>query len=395
MLSRPHNVSTQIPLSCADITDREIRAASDALRGEQLVFGPWTSKFEQAVAKHANSTFAVATNSAHSAMHLTLESLGIGKGDEVITPAFAFPAVAATLLRMGAIPVFADCDARSLNMDTADVQSKITAKTKAIIATHTFGNPDGIEELAKLAQEQEIPLIEDAGQAIGSKSNGRKIGSFGRATVFAFHSATQLTSVQGGMITTDDNFLAEQAKAKRNHGFVCDPSHATDELYRVRTDELMQSIGHGYRMSEVHAAVGSVQMKRYDEIMERRDQVAQWYIRNLGGVSEIMCPTIASHVDMSWEGFVVRLNDQFTQEARDEIIRGLHRHEIGAADYYQSVPTLPVFKDCFNSQDCPVAESISQRVIALPFYTSMTKREVDIVCQTLGLMLTRGTFADS
>ena len=388
-------MSSQIPLSCADITEREIHAASDALRGEQLVFGSWTSRFERAVSKHACSNFGVATHSTHSAMHVTLESLGIQSGDEVITPAFAFPSSAATILRMGANPIFADCDARSLNMDSKDVASKITPRTRAIIATHTFGNPSGIDAIAKIAQEQEIPLIEDAGQAIGSKLNGRSIGSFGRATVFAFHSTTQLTSVQGGVITTDDNLLAEQCMARRNHGFVRDPSNATDELHRVRTDELMQVLGHGYRISEVHAAVGAIQMKRIDEIMERRDKVARCYIQKLGGIAEIMCPTIAPEVEMSWGGFVVRLSDRFTRDDRDEIIRGLHRHEIGAADYYQSIPTLPLFKNIAGVSDtCPVAESISKRVLALPFYTSMTEREVDIVCQTLELMLTRGTFSD-
>ena len=388
-------MSSQIPLSCADITGREISAASDALRAEQLVFGPWTKRFEKAVASHAGSTFGVATHSSHSAMHVVLESLGIQQGDEVITPAFAFPSAAATLLRMGVTPIFADCDARTLNMDCKDVSAKLTDKTKAIIATHTFGNPEGIEAIARVAQEQEITLIEDAGQAIASKINGRKVGSFGRAAVFAFHSSTQLTSVQGGVITTDDNMLAEKCKAKRNHGFVCDPSHATDELHHVRTDELMQSMGHGYRISEVHAAVGTVQMQRLDEIMARRDQLAKWYIQKLCGVAEIMCPTIAPKVEMSWEGFVVRVNDNYSRDDRDEIIRGLHRHEIGAADYYQSIPSLPLFEKACNAADtCPVANSISKRVLALPFYTSMTEREVDIVCQTLELMLTRGSFTD-
>ena len=169
-------MSSQIPLSCADITDREIRAATDALRAEQLVLGPWTLRFEDAVAQHARSTIGIATNSAQSAMHITLEAIGIQPGDEVVTPAFSFPSTAATLLRMGAIPVFADCDVRSLNMNANDVSQKITPSTKAIIATHTFGNPSGIDAIAKVAQEQEIPLIEDASQAIGSKLHQRQVG---------------------------------------------------------------------------------------------------------------------------------------------------------------------------------------------------------------------------
>jgi len=389
-------VSSQIPLSCADITDREILAASDALRGEQLSLGKWTTRFEHAVSQHAGSSYGIATNSAHSAMHITLESLGIRAGDELITAAFSFPATAATLHRMGAIPVFADCDALSLTMSATDVASKITERTKAIIATHTFGNPSGIDAIARIAQEQEIPLIEDAGQAIGSKLHQRQVGSFGRVAIFAFHSTSQLTSVEGGLITTDDDSLAEQCRLRRNHGFSSDPLLTTSNLQSVRTDERMHALGHGYRLGEVHAAVGTIQMKRLDEILQRRNLIAQWYTQSLGGLANIMCPTIEEGVDMSWDGFVVRLSDRFTRDDRDEIIRGLHRHDIGAADYYQSIPTLPLFsKYCNDENRCPIAASISQRTLALPFYTTMTKREVDIVCQTLELMLNRGTFSES
>lgn len=388
-------MSSQIPLCCADITSREIHAASDALRGEQLALGPWTKRFEDAVAEHAQSSSGIATNSAHSAMHITLEAIGLEADDEVITPAFSFPATAATIHRMGAKPVFADCDVRTLNMDAEDVSRKISPATKAIIATHTFGNPAGIDAIAKVALEHEIPLIEDASQAIGSKLHGRQVGTFGRVAIFAFHSSTQTTSVEGGLVTTDDDTLALQCRTRRNHGLTHDPTLSTDELHRVRTDELMATMGHGYRLSEVHAAVGTVQMKRLQEILQRRDNVASWYTQRLGGVADIMCPTIDAGVEMSWDGFVVRLSDRYTRDDRDEIIRGLHRHEIGAADFYQSIPTLPLFSEYSSGENlCPVSNSISQRTIALPFYTSMTKREVEIVCQTLELMLTRETFSE-
>jgi len=388
-------VSSQIPLCCADITDREIHAASDALRSEQLALGPWTNRFEDAVAQHVGSSSGIATNSAHSAMHITLEAIGIQQGDEVVIPAFAFPATAATIHRMGATPIFVDCDVRSLNMDAKDISRKITPATKAIIATYTFGNPSGIEAIAKIALEHEITLIEDASQAIGSTVQGRRVGTFGRVAIFAFHSSTQVTSVEGGLITTDDDMLAKQCRSRRNHGLVNDPMLSSGELHKVRTDERMTTMGHGYRLSEVHAAVGTIQMKRLQEILKRRDTVARWYTQRLGGIADIMCPTIETGVEMSWDGFVVRLSDRYTRDDRDEIIRGLHRHEIGAADYFQSIPSLPLFSTYSSDEnECPVANSISQRTIALPFYTSMTKREIDIVSQTLELMLTRGTFSE-
>ena len=147
-------------------------------------------------------------------------------------------------------------------------------------------------------------------------------------------------------------------------------------------------------MSEVHAAVGVTQMKRIEEIMQQRSAIAGWYTRRLGGLGDVMCPTIDPEINMSWDGYVIRLSDRFNQEERDHIIRGLHRHEIGAADFFRPVHTLPsVLKVTNQPSYCPVAESISSRTLALPFFTSMTKREVDVVCQTLELMMNRSTLA--
>ncbi len=390
-------MSTNIPLSCANITDSEIQAASDALRGETQTLGPWTKRFEKAVASQANASFGIAFSSASSAMQTALEGLGVKKGDEVIVPTFDSSSTTACVIRLGAIPIFADCDARSLNCDADDVASKINSKTKVIVTSHVFGNPTGIEAIAKIAMKNEIHLLEDAGQAIGSVVNSRPAGSFGRAAVFAFHSTTQLTSLEGGVIVTDDDRLAASCQSQRNHGLSSDPLYSSNELRQVRTDERLISLGHSFRLSEVHAAVGVTQMGRMDEIMKRRGQVSDWYTLKLGGNGDIMCPTFdPQKVHMSWDGYVIRLSDRFEQEDRDHIIRGLHRHEIGAADYFRPVHTLVPVKNAVQTKSqCPVAESISARTLALPFFTSMTKREVDIVCQTLELMMTRSTFAEN
>lgn len=388
-------MSTNIPLSCADITEHEILAASEALRGKTQSLGPWTKKFEDSVAAHSGGTFATAFCSASCAMQTALESLGVGNGDEVIVPTFDSPSTTACVIRLGAIPVFADCDARTLNSDADDIASKITEKTKVIVASHTFGNPAGIEAVASVAMKNEIPLLEDAGQAIGSRVNNRPTGSFGRVAVFAFHATTQLTSLEGGVIVTDDDKLAASCQSKRNHGLSSDPLHSTEDLHQVRTDQRMVSLGHSFRLSEVHAAIGATQMNRIEEIMRRRNNVADWYTRILGGMSDVMCPTIDSNVHMSWDGYVIRFSDRFEQEDRDSIIRGLHRHEIGAADYFNPVHALPAVERALNhSSHCPVAESISSRTLALPFFTSMTNREVEIICQTLELMMARSTFAE-
>lgn len=388
-------MSTYIPLSCADITNREILAATDALQGDIQTLGPWTQRFESAVARRAGGSFAVAVCSATCAMQVALEAFEVGEGDEVIVPTFDSPSTTACVLRLGAIPVFTDCDARSLNIDVEEVASKITAKTKVIVATHTFGNSTGIDEVASLATGNEIPLIEDAGQAIGSSVNNRPAGSLGRVAVFAFHSTSQLTCLEGGVIVTDDDTFSAKCQQLRNHGLASDPLLSIDEVHHVHADKHMDSLGHSFRLSEVHAAVGVTQMNRMKEIMQRRTIVADWYTRRLGGNGDVMCPTIDPHIHMSWDGYVIRLSDRFDQENRDRVIRGLRRHEIGAAGYHNPVHTLPPVLNAMQSETrCRVAESISTRTIALPFFTSMSKREVDIVCQTLELMMTRSKFHD-
>ncbi len=387
-------MSNRIPLSQPDITYLEIDAAAAALQSGTLALGPRTAAFEQAVAARVDARHGIAVNSATSAIHLVLEAFGIGPGDEVITAAFAFPAVAAAILHVGATPVFVDCEARSLNIDVGGIDDCVTERTSAIIASHIFGNPVGIDAVASAAMHHELPLIEDAGEAIGSSLRGRAAGSFGRIAVFAFHSTTQITAGEGGVIVTDDEHLARRCRLGRNHGLSGDVSVRVDDLHEVRTDELMKSLGHGFRLSEIHAAIGEVQLSRLAEILQKRSAIAEWYTQRLGGQSDLMCPTIEPGVAMSWDGFVVRLSDRFEQSHRDEIIRGLHRHEIGAADYFQPVPHLsPIVDRLGDSGPYPVAESVSQRTIALPFFTTLSEREVDIVCQTLTLMMGRATFA--
>ena len=367
---------------------------TDALRGETHSLGPWTRKFETAVAAHATRTFAVAISSSSSAMQTALDALGVRAGDEVIVPTFDSPSTTACVLRLGAIPVFIDCVARTLNSNVQEIASKITPKTKVIVATHTFGNPTGIEAIASVAMRNEIPLLEDAGQALGSTVHNRPAGSFGRVALFSFRATTQLTSLEGGVIVTDDDHLAILCQSMRNHGLTNDPMHSVDELHQVRADERKMTLGYGFRMSEVHAAVGATQMKRIEEIMQQRSAIADWYTRRLGGLGDVMCPTIDPEINMSWDGYVIRLSDRFNQEDRDHIIRDLHRHEIGAADFFRPVHTLPpVLKATNQPSHCPVAESISSRTLALPFFTSMTKREVDVVCQTLELVMNRSTLA--
>ena len=386
------NFNDSIPLSRPDITEAEIRAVAETLRSGRLSIGPRLEEFERMVAHRVGRRFGVGVSSGTAGLHLSLLALGVGPGDEVITPAFSFVASANCVLYTGATPVFVDCDPRTLNMRVCDVEKRITDKTKAIIAVEVFGNPSGMSELAAISTKHEIPLIEDCCEGLGGRWRDEPIGRFGRVAVFGFYPNKQITTGEGGMIVTHDDRIAELCRSLRNHGRPSDSSEAGQGLGQWLDHE---RLGFNYRMSEIQAALGVAQMRRLNEMIEARQRVAAAYTRRLMGHTDLILPTVEPDTFMSWFVYVLRLSDRFTASDRDEIIEGLRRHDVGAANYFPPIPLLPFYQERFGYKPgaFPVAESVSHRTLALPFHTRMTDRDVDLVCQTLELMMTRVTFA--
>ena len=385
------SVNQIIPLSRPDISPDDIRAVTDVLRSGRLSLGPAMNTFEEMLASRVGRSEGVAVSSGTAGLHLLLEALGVGPGDEVITPAFSFVASANCIEHAGATTVFVDCDPITLNVRAEDVEAKITDRTKAIIGVEVFGNPTGMRELAALSAKHEIPLIEDACEGLGGRLGSDPIGTFGRAAVFAFYPNKQITTGEGGMIVTDDTRLADACRAMRNHGRNMSRRTAPGSTgTRLDVDRL----GWNYRMSELHAALGVSQLERLDQIMEHRARVADTYTRELSTMSDLIVPTIEHDVTMSWFVYVVRLSAPYTAQDRDEIIEGLRRHDIGAAHYFPAIPLFPHFREKYGLEegDFPVAESVSQRTIALPMFVGLTEVEIQLVCQTLSLMMTRSRF---
>lgn len=404
--------TNNIPLSSPDITDLEIDLVVETLRSGRLSIGPRLEEFERLVAAYVNRPHGVGVNSGTSGLHLVLTALGIGPGDEVITPAFSFVASANCILYVGATPVFVDCDPRTLNMRIEDVERAITERTKAIIGVEVFGNPAGMLELAALAARHEIHLIEDACEGLGSRKGNDPVGRFGRAAVFGFYPNKQITTGEGGMIVTHDDRLAELCRSLRNQGRAggspatgmgawsrpgVSPGRGIGMDAALGSWLMHERIGYNFRLSEVNAAIGVAQMRRLDEIIEARQRVASAYTRRLLGHPHLILPTVEDDVFMSWFVYVVRLSDQFTADDRDQILEGLRRHDIGAASYFPPIPLLPPYRRMFGYKpgDFPIAESVSQRTIALPFHNRLTDKEIDLVCQTLELMINRTTFTRS
>lgn len=421
--------SHEIPLSRPDITDLEIDLVVRTLRSGRLALGPMAEQFEKVVASHADCEFGVSVSNGTCGLHMALLALGIGPGDEVITTPFSFIASSNCILYVGAKPVFVDICPKTLNMDPERLEAAITGRTKAIIAVETFGNPAYMDAYAQIAQRHEIPLIEDCCEALGSRLRGRPAGSFGRIGVFAFYPNKQITTGEGGCIVTNDRRLANVCRSLRNQGrAVADPAASPGGASGgsngtggggsgglsnggggagalggassgsagftsggVGNWLAHERLGFNYRLDEMSAALGLGQMKRLDEIIHKRQDVARHYIERLMHVEHLIVPTLSPGVDMSWFVFVVRLDSAYTRAERDRIITGLRRHDIGASDYFPCIHLQPFYRERFGFApgSFPIAESVSQRTIALPFYNDLPEKDLEIVCQTLEHMIAR------
>jgi perosamine synthetase len=374
----------EIPLSRPDLSPLEERLVLEVMRSERLAMGPMTEEFERLVAARVGVPHAVAVSSGTAGLFCVLTALGIGPGDEVITTPFSFVASTNVILQVGATPVFVDIEPVSLNMDPGLIERAITPRTRAILAVEAFGNPTHMGAYEAIAHRHGIPMIEDCCEALGTRHRGRSAGAFGTAGVFGFYPNKQITCGEGGMIVTGDEGVANRCRSLRNQGRPYPPVGAGKWLWFER-------LGYNFRLSELQAAVGVGQMRRLESILERRAVVARRYIDRLSGMTELVLPTVDRETEMSWFVFVPRLGVGYTQEERDEIIEGLRTHDIGSSDYFPCIHLLPFIRERLGTGPgmFPIAESISSRTLALPFHGLLTDREIELVAQTLELLLGR------
>jgi perosamine synthetase len=244
-----------------------------------------------------------------------------------------------------------------------------------------------MDQYTQIAARHEIPVVEDCCEALGCTLKGRQAGSFGRIGVFGFYPNKQITTGEGGMIVTNDKRLADLCKSLRSQGRPVGGTASPGTGNWLSHERL----GYNFRLSEINAALGVVQMDRLPGIIEARQRVAEAYIRRLMHVDDIILPTIDEGCTSSWFVFVVRLAPSYSRESRDRIIAGLRRHEVGAGDYFPCIHLQPFYRERFGfgQGDFPIAESVSARTIALPFYNDLTERDIDIVVRTLELMIKR------
>ncbi len=380
-----------IPLNRPEILESDIELVVDTLRRGTLSVGPCLLEFEQLVAERTRRSFGVGVSSGAIAIESALRALGIGPGDEVLVPAFGYSGMPNSVLNVGARPVFVDVDPMSLNMDPESAAKRIGKKTKAMLAALTFGNPAQFPELIALCSRMEIPMVENASEALGTTYGADNAGRWGRVACLGFWSNRQVTTGEGGMLVTHDDTLAASCRALRHQGRVDRMSFSGQPRDIGAILEHIAIGGYDARMTESAAALGCGQIRRLDSTIERRQAVATAYVRRLAANPDIVLPTIPEGSSVSWANFVIRLSTRYTCDDRDAIIGVLHRQDIGAANYYPATSLLPQVRAVMGTEpgQFPVAESAAARTIALPFFNDMTEEEVNIVCDVLEMALNR------
>jgi len=372
------SVPQQIPLSRPDITQAEIDAVLSVLRTPILSMGPAIEAFEAAFRDLCRRKHAIAVSSGTAGLHLLIRACGIGPGDEVITTPFSFIASSNCILYEQAVPVFVDIEPDTWNLDPAKIPAAISARTKAILPVHVFGQPCRMEPIWQIAEQHDLKIIEDSCEALGAAYRGRPAGSLGDGSVFGFYPNKQITTGEGGMVLTDDDELAALVRSMRNQGRDAGGGWLSH-----------QRLGYNYRLSEMQAALGTVQLQRLGELLAGRARAAEAYRRRLADEPRLVLQKICDDVEMSWFVFVVRLADEYSSKDRDRILAALQGRGIGCSNYFAPIHLQPAYAERFEYERgaFPVCEHVADRTIALPFHTRITEEQIDAVCNTLRSLL--------
>jgi len=370
----------RVPLSSPDISQADIAAVVKVLKSPRLSLGPRLVEFEKAFARYMGMKHAVAVNSGTSALHLVVRALGLGPGHEMITSPFTFVATSNCALFEGATPVFVDIDEDTWHMDVTQIEAAITRQTRLLMPVHIFGRPMPMDAVMKIGRRHKLPVVEDACEALGATYKGRKAGTFGVASTFAFYPNKQMTTGEGGMLVTDDDRIAMLAKSMRNQGR--DPQAGW--LAHAR-------LGYNYRLADINCALGLTQLARIETFIAARQRVAGRYIRKLSEVEELVMPAPYREGRISWFVFVVRLADRFTSEDRDAVMAHLSARGIGTNNYFSPVHLQKFYREQFGFKpgDFPVTEKIAARTIALPFYNRLSAKDQDLAIETLKSAIAR------
>lgn len=370
----------RIRLAGPDLGEEELDAVRRVLRSGVLTNGPENEAFGQEFADRHKAAFGVTFCTGTAALAAMLLAEGIGPGDEVIVPSMTFIATATSVCHVGATPVFADIDPRTFNLDPASVAARITSRTRAVMTVHYGGQPGDLDALAQLCAERGIMLLEDAAQAAGAEYRGRPVGTFGRSGMFSFTPTKNITTGEGGIVLTDEPDLAARLKLLRNHG--------QTRLYRH------ESLGHNWRLTEIQAAIGRVQLRKLDRILERKQEIAETLNRRLAGLCGLTTPYQAPDARGTWLLYTCLLPG-----IRDQVLADLLGQGIEARIYFPPVHRQPVFTGA--AAGCapglrsvpllPVTERVAEAMLSFPVHHRLTDAEVNEIADAVIAAVGRAT----
>ena len=374
-----------IPITKPSFDESETKAVAEVLCSGWVVQGPKVREFERLFEEFQDCTDAVATTSATTALHLALLCLGIEKGDEVIVPAFTHPATANAVKYVGAKPVFVDIELPNFNIDPSEIGKKATKRTKAIIPVHLFGLPADMDPIMDMAKSFSLKVIEDAACAHGAEYRGRKVGAIGDCGAFSFHPRKAITTGEGGMLTTNDQKIADQARILRSHG-----ESVSDEL-RHKADVVIYPdfvmLGFNYRITDMQAAIGVEQMKKLPYILKERRRLASRYNQLLSELEGDECLVLPHPIDgfvHSYQSYVILMKEK-VKGGRDGLSNELQKRGIATRKGTYHVPGTKFYKAVFgfNEGDFPNSELADDRSLALPLYAGMEEEDINYVVENL------------
>ncbi len=356
MVSRPQPRADVVRLAKPDTGEAELAAIASVLESGWLTMGPKVDEFESLLAGAAGTRHAIAVSSGTAALHVAVLALGLGPGDEVLVPAYTFPATGNVVALAGATPVLVDVDPVTMNIDPGDAARRVTSRTKAILAVHLFGRPARLEELP------DLPVLEDAAGALGASRRGRPCGSLGTLACFSFHPRKIVTTGEGGAVTTDDDALAERSRSLRHHGW--SPSDRFDD---------MPEPAFNYRLSDVLCALGIPQMRRLEELLAERERVAAGYAERLAS-SNVVLPAADEGDRHGLQAYVVQV------DRRDEVMEGLRAQGIQCQIGTYALHRLGAYR---AQGPFPGADAAFERALALPLHSGLGDAELDRVAEAL------------
>ena len=383
-----------IRFHCPSIGEEEISEVVDTLRSGWLTTGPRTARFESELARYVAAPHAVALNSATAALHLALMALKIGPGDEVITTPMTFCATVQVILHVGATPVLADIGPDG-NIDPDQIERRITSRTRAILPVHLAGLPCDMNAIWAIAAKHRLAVVEDAAHAIGARYQGRPIGAgpvadepASDAVAFSFYATKNLTTGEGGMLTTYRTDIAETARTLALHG----TSRDAWDRYTAHGNWHYEVVAQGfkYNLSDIHAAIGIHQLRKLDRFVETRRRYAAIYHRALAGMDAVELPSENPQSRHAWHLYILRLNLDRLTIGRDEFIRELRRRGIGTSVHFIPIPLHPFFAQLPLAGDpCRRALELYPRIVSLPLYPAMTREQVEYVADSVRGVLER------